>query len=245
VLKSFRPYFMTLKTRDWVAKNVKNNKATAAMPSALKQAGINELEMHSDTLHMKEITGASIIRLHSGGSIQQTKSGQFDLPEQTGRCSGDNPAVLCLRPLEWLLVSETLEIDELRQRVQRQINGKLLSINDNSDGLALFRLSGKGAGWLLSKLSGLDYLAGAEDGEHCTRTKVGHIAVIIHYHQVSPDQFVFDLVLDRSMAKYLWQLLSASVPHADELAIAYGAGIFAGMTGSHKKKVDISHGDDL
>jgi hypothetical protein len=39
---------------------------------------------------------------------------------------------------------------------------------------------------------------------------------------VGPDQFVFDLILDRSLAKYLWQLLLASVPHADELALAYG-----------------------
>ena len=201
---------------------MKNNNVTDAIPSALLQAGINELELHSDTLQMKEIARVSIIRLHSLDPVPQTNSGQFCLPEETGQCSGDNPAVLCLRPLEWLVVSETLEVDDLLQRVQNQVNGKLVSVNDNSDGLALFRLSGAGAAWLLSKLSGLDYLAGGKDGEHCTRTKMGHTAVVVHYHQVGPDQFVFDLILDRSLAKYLWQLLSASVRHADELALAYG-----------------------
>jgi heterotetrameric sarcosine oxidase gamma subunit len=205
-----------------MAESVKYNTVTNANPSALHQAGIDNVELHSDTLQMKEIAGVSIIRLHSRDPIPQTNSGQFCLPDKTGQCSGDNPAMLCLRPLEWLLVSETLEAEDLLQRIQSQITSKLSSINDHSDGLALFRLSGTGAAWLLSKLSGLDYLAGVKDGEHCTRTKMGHTAVVVHYHQVGPDQFVFDLILDRSLAKYLWQLLLASVPHADELALAYG-----------------------
>jgi hypothetical protein len=49
---------------------------------------------------------------------------------------------------------------------------------------------------------------------------MAHAAVVVHYHQpVDEDSpFVFDLLFDRSLAKYLWDLLSASANHADDLA---------------------------
>ena len=64
-----------------------------------------------------------------------------------------------------------------------------------SDGLAVFRLSGGGAPWLLGKLSGLDYQAGIKTGRHCARTRMGHISVLVHYRQVDDGTFGFDLVL--------------------------------------------------
>ena len=192
------------------------------MPSALRQAGIDQLEFKSESLEMKEIAGASIVRMHSLQDNQPLSSGQFELPVKTGQCCGCNPAVLCIRPQEWLLISETTEAAQLLHQVQCNIDRELTSANDNSDGLAIFRLSGIGAPWLLSKLSALDYLEGAAAGEHCTRTRMGHVAVVIHYHRAESDQFVFDLVFDRSMAKYLWELLLASVPHAADLALGFG-----------------------
>jgi len=149
-------------------------------------------------------------------------SGQLDLPEKTGQCGGRNPAALCLRPHEWLLISEVTEPVELLEQVQSNIDPEQTAVYDNSDGLAILRLSGNGAVWLLSKLSGLDYLAGTAAGGHCTRTRMGKIAVVVHYHQAGDDQFVFDLIFDRSVAKYLWDLLSVSAPHADDLALAFG-----------------------
>ena len=192
------------------------------IPSALQQAGINCLELSSDSLEMKEISGASIIRLHSLQDAQQLNSGQLELPEKTGQCSGSNPAVLCLRPREWLLISNVTEPVELLAYAKSNLGAERTAIYDNSDGLAIFRLSGNGAPWLLSKLSGLDYLAGTAAGEHCTRTRMGKTAVVVHYHQAGEDQFVFDLFFDRSVAKYLWDLLSQSAPHADDLALAFG-----------------------
>ena len=190
--------------------------------SALRQASINCLEFSSDSLEMKEISGASIVRLHSLQDAGQLNSSQLDLPEKTGQCSGSNPAALCLRPREWLLISEVAEPVELLEQVQSNIDPEQTAVYENSDGLAILRLSGNGAAWLLSKLSGLDYLAGSAAGEHCTRTRMGKIAVVVHYHQAEDDQFVFDLIFDRSVAKYLWDLLSVSAPHADDLALAFG-----------------------
>jgi hypothetical protein len=51
---------------------------------------------------------------------------------------------------------------------------------------------------------------------------MGHIAVVVHYHEVDDGPFVFDLVFDRSLSEYLGDLLTASAPHADDLANAYG-----------------------
>ena len=176
--------------------------------SALQQAGINCLEFSSDSLEMKEILGASIVRLHSLQDVRQLNSGELELPEKTGQCRGSNPAALCLRPREWLLISNVTEPVELLAYAKSNLGAERTAIYDNSDGLAIFRLSGSGAPWLLSKLSSLDYLAGTAAGEHCTRTRMGKIAVVVHYHQAGDDQFVFDLLFDRSVAKYLWDLLS-------------------------------------
>jgi sarcosine oxidase gamma subunit len=75
---------------------------------------------------------------------------------------------------------------------------------------------------LLGKLSGLDYLAGVKTGAHCARTRMGHIGVLVHYREFDEGTFGFDLILDRSYARYFWELLTESAAHADNLAIAYG-----------------------
>jgi sarcosine oxidase gamma subunit len=51
---------------------------------------------------------------------------------------------------------------------------------------------------------------------------MGHVAVVVHYHQAFTGPFVFDLVVDRSIAKYLWLLLLESADHAEELTNNYG-----------------------
>jgi sarcosine oxidase gamma subunit len=126
------------------------------------------------------------------------------------------------------LFSEQSDPESLLDRLRPAIDPAQTSLLNNSDGLATFRLSGQGAPWLLSKLSGLDYLAGssgdAAERQHCARIRMAHAAVVVHYHQ--PDggdsPFVFDLLFDRSLAKYLWDLLSASAAHADDLVTTFG-----------------------
>ena len=182
----------------------------------------NKSIVSSETLEIKELAGAAIVRLHSLPELQQSTAIPINLPAKTGLCNGENPSALCLRPREWLLISESTEPSDLLQHANSIIDPERSVVNDNSDALTIFRLSGNGAPWLLSKLSGLDYLAGTASGEHCTRTRMGHIAVVVHYHQVEQAPFVFDLVFDRSFTKYLGDLLIASAPHADKLANAYG-----------------------
>jgi len=183
--------------------------------SALRQAGVDTTKFECQTLALEEITGLSATRLRSLGMPQQ-------LPAVTGQCSAEDPAMLCLRPGEWLAVSESLAPAKLLAEMTARAGSDCITIHDSSHGLTVFRLQGKGAPWLLAKLSGLDFLAGIDTGAHCARTRMGHISVLVHYHVLDEGRFGFDLILDRSYARYLWELLTESAEHADDLATAYG-----------------------
>jgi len=191
-------------------------------PSALEQAGVNTRAFRKATISLEEIRTTSMVRVHSLQDQPFPGTAPFELPAGTGACSGDDPAVLCLRPREWLLVSAATPANALLESVKSRVEPEQTAVLDASDGLAVFRLSGVGAPWLLAKLSCLDFLAGQHHGPHCARTKMGHVAVVVHYHQDHTGQFVFDLVFDRSFAKYLWLLLLESVDHAEELSNNYG-----------------------
>lgn len=183
--------------------------------SALRQAGVETTTFERQTLALEEVIGMSIARLRCTGL-------PADLPPETGRCAGNDPTVLCLRPGEWLSVSESLSQEELVARMTTEAGDQCTTIHDCSHGLAVFRLRGKGSPWLMGKLSGLDYLAGIKTGAHCAQTRMGHISVLVHYRKFDEGTFGFDLVLDRSYARYFWELLTESAAHADDLAIAYG-----------------------
>jgi heterotetrameric sarcosine oxidase gamma subunit len=193
-------------------------KKIRSMPSALQQAAFAEPEFNSDSLALRELTGFTIIRAHSYGDRKGT-----ELSDKTGDASGADPGILCVRPGEWLFISESNGVQDLRKRAHAEIQDQKCIVDNMSDAFAVFRLDGNGSPWLLSKLSGLDFLAGRSTGQHCARTKMGQVAVVIHYHQADHGAFVFDLLVDRSYAKYLWELLTASAPHADELALTFGA----------------------
>lgn len=191
-------------------------------PSALRQAGIMVSDFSTGTLSIREVAGASFVRMHSLTDLAGEASTLIDLPQGTGQCTGGHPAILCLRPREWLFFSETTGPGDLLHHVIGMVDPAQTAVWNQSDALAVFRLSGEASAWLLSKLSGLDFLAGISSGPHCASTRMGQAAVIVHYHQAAGEEFVFDLIIDRSLAPYLWDLLRESAPHADELHASFG-----------------------
>lgn len=186
-----------------------------SVPSALAQSGIETCEFRSQSVSLAEINPISIVRVHAlpGSSID-------GMPEKTGACVERDPTILCLRPKEWLMVSETLSSEDLLLSAQSQFDPDLVFASDNSDGLAVFRLERPGAPWLLSKLSGLDFIAGQTGAEHCAQTLMLNLDVLVHYRPGEDGGGIFDLFFDRSLARYFWELLIASTPHADDLAVA-------------------------
>ena len=145
------------------------------------------------------------------------------LPLDTNESSGPDPWSVCLRPGEWLLLEERQPAAELLGRIQSRVNPSLTSLHDVSDGLGVFRLSGHASPWLLGKLSGLDFLAGVSSGPHGARTRIGEIAVVLHFCPEPDGAPRFDLVFDRSVAQYLRELLSDAAPHAEQLYATHGA----------------------
>jgi len=180
------------------------------------------------SLALSEVPEMTVLRLHSLEDTASLASGLqeagIELPAHTNAASGDDPAVLCLRPGEWLLLSQSATPAELFERLRPRIDSALTALLDVSDGLGIFRLSGAAAPWVLAKLSGLDFLAGVTGGQHAARTRMADIAVVVHFNPAPGGAPRFDLVFDRSVAKYFRDLLSDAAPHAAELLDAHGAG---------------------
>jgi heterotetrameric sarcosine oxidase gamma subunit len=198
-------------------------------PSALLQAGIHERRIETEGLRLGEIEDPVLVRVHSLEAPAGARLAALDLPGQVGqvaRLHGEDLTAMCLAPGEWLLVGpERAATDgplDLAARLQRKLASDLTAVCDHSDGLAGIRVSGRAAPWLLGKLSCLDFARGAAAGPHCARTRMGDAAVTVHCHAVSTDEWVFDLYVDRSVAHWLWQLLTVSAPHATELNESHG-----------------------
>jgi len=194
----------------------------SSLPSALRQAGIDQTGYGSETLRLLELEGRSMFRIHGFPGLRLRDNGSIPLPDPTGHCIGEKPRVLCLRPSEWMVIFDEAPTHDQIDEVMRPDRSGQAACTDISDGLALFRLSGAGAPWLLNKLSGLDFQAGISAGTHCARTRMGHVAVIVHFFETSAGENFFDLIVDRSLARYLWELLCASAPHAGELSREHG-----------------------
>lgn len=193
-----------------------------ARPTALQQAGVDERDLHMGEVRLRELAGAALARLRFFEAPSAADCPLPDLPLRTGGCGGADPVFLCLGPGEWLALSEHRSPGTLSEALRPATDGGRAVACDLSDGLAVFRLSGGAAPWLLAKLSCLDFVNGQHGGEHCARTRMADIAVTVRYHRADGDGWVFDLIADRSTASYLWRLLRACAPHANQLKATRG-----------------------
>ena len=202
--------------------NEKNIQRDARSP--LLQAGIAERDIRLEHVQLREITNLALARLRSMDSPPGAQASALDVPIETGQCAGTDPVFMCLGPREWLAVSATSTPHRLSTQLQAVTQAaRGMAVFDASDALATLRIAGTAAPWLLSKLGGLDFLAGAREGQHCTRTRLGEAAVTIHYREDTQQEWVFDVFVDRSIAAYLWALFLECAPHASELAQTHGA----------------------
>lgn len=192
----------------------------ASIPSALEQSGMESLKFTTDTLVIRELTGWNIARLRCMPGAAYPQIFEGELPQTVGESRGAGPVILCLRPQEWLFLDERNGISQ--SMIHSATENGTAFWTDLSDGLAVFRLEGTGAPWLLNKLSCLDYQSCHSADDHCARTRMGQVAVVVHFHRKPDNSEVFDLILDRSIARYLWELLCASAPHVSDLARVQG-----------------------
>jgi heterotetrameric sarcosine oxidase gamma subunit len=194
----------------------------------LQQAGLTNSVHETNGNELRLLTSISLLRLHSlqtrADLNSNLRSIDLDLPQFPNQASGQDPAVLCLAPSDWLLFGEHHSARELQQLLKDRISPGLTTLTNLSSAFAVFRLSGNAAPWLLAKNCGLDFRKGMASGQHCCRTGLSLVPAILHYHQPgsSSPAFVFDILIERSLAAYTWQLLLRQFPHAMEAEQLHG-----------------------
>ena len=204
------------------------NDTTIKFDSALEQAGLQNLIHQADGFELSQLSSVTLLRLHSLQHRTELntalQSNGITLPERINQSCGQDPSVLCLAPGEWLLFSEYLSIGQLQEQLQAVVQPGLSTLSNQTSAVAVFRLKGKTAVWLLGKCCGLDFHQGIVLGQHCTRTRLDQAPVVLHYHRPGSGSgpFVFDVMIERSLAHYVWQLLLDCLPHASELEQQHG-----------------------
>lgn len=198
----------------------------------LEQAGLTHSVHKADGFELGLLTSISLLRLHSLQTLAELDTSlhgsDLNLPQLPNQAGGQDPAVLCLAPNDWLLFSEYLSAERLQEMLQERLNPQLTILSNQSSAYAAFRLSGRIAPWLLSKSCGLDFRKGMALGQHCSRTGIGQglnkVSAILHYHQPGSghNPYVFDVMTERSLAHYVWQLFLRQLPHAIESEQRHG-----------------------
>jgi heterotetrameric sarcosine oxidase gamma subunit len=210
-----------------------NPPATATRPPifrdhALQQAGLHNVLHQAGDFELSLRSGVSLLRVHSLQPRAELDAALAHtgicLPERVNQASGQDPSALCLAPSDWLLFSETRTLEQLQAPLQAALDPGLTAVLDQSAALAVFRLAGSTAAWLLSKCAGLDWRRMMANGQHCCRTKLDRLPAILHYHQPGNGSGapVFDVMLERSLARHGWQMLLDRLPHARELEQQHG-----------------------
>ncbi len=184
--------------------------------SRLQQSGVADSVYTSESLSIEEVQGFSLVRMRAVNGSED-RGADPDIPAATGDCCGQDPAILCLGPGEWVIFSETRSAQELLPDPRDSTGQGHLFAWDQTDGLAVIRIGGEAAPWLMRKNSALDFHVTASTGPHCAQCKFGKIGTIVHFHRDENGKGIFDLVVDRSLARYLWTLLVATARHAREL----------------------------
>ncbi len=204
------------------------NTTAIKFDSALEQAGLQQFTHRSDNFELIQLSSVSLLRLHSLEVHADLNVALIDkgieLPGRINQARGQDPSVMCLAPKEWLLFSEYLSIEQLQAQLAAAVQTGFSTLSNQSSACAVFRLKGQVAAWLLGKCCGLDFRRGVAAGQHCTRTRLDQVPAILHYHQPGSGSgpYVFDVIVDRSLALYAWRLFLDYLPHARELEQQHG-----------------------
>ena len=193
----------------------------------LTQAGFTTTRFDAERIVIREVGNATFVRVHAMSGTETVvaalQSRGFPASGVPNTSAGSGRFAMCLRPNEWLLFSEQADDGSMGAEVRTAFDPGTVAVLPQSDALACVRLSGAAAPWLLSKLSAVDYHALQGKGQYCTRTRLAQVTVLVHCHPsgeagAQTGEHVYDLIFDRSIAAYLWNVLLRNAPHATELS---------------------------
>jgi sarcosine oxidase subunit gamma len=155
-------------------------------------------------LRMRAIPPAACVRLQMARRVEPGErlppTGSIELPLEPNTVGGSDPFALWLSPDGWLIVSDRLELDGLRQALEPLLAARRCALTDASSALERIELSGPRARDLLASGCALDLHPQHFASGRCARTRFAQVAVVLR-PQVADS---FELYVDRSLAEWVW-----------------------------------------
>lgn len=135
-----------------------------------------------------------------------------DLPSRVGTTVPGAARVLCIAPMEWLLISREQDASTLREAFSPEMLAGGGVLVDLTDGIAAFEVQGVAVRDVLAQGCGLDFHPRSFPPAQCARTRFAQIAVVVDC--ISESHFA--LYVSRSYAHYLhsWLLDAAATARA-------------------------------
>jgi len=161
-----------------------------------------------EAVQITEIPARAVVRLKPSSQAEMSEASI--MPSGLG----ERVRVLSFSPCEWLVVSDVIEGPRLAERLQAHVAGEAMAVVDLSCALKALWIEGPAAREVLRKGCGLDLHPRAFPAGHCTRTRLGQLAVIVDCTDPAPR---FDLYVGRSYVTYLksW-LIDAAAEFRDQ-----------------------------
>jgi sarcosine oxidase subunit gamma len=125
--------------------------------------------------------------------------------ESLSSAAAGDTACLWLGPDEWLLLLPPGRLDEIADRLERDLDGTHRAVVGVSHRLVSFRLGGPGVRDLLAAGCPLDLHARAFPPGAVARSLLGKVGITLHRLAAGD---VWELHLDRSLAPYAWLFLA-------------------------------------
>jgi len=130
--------------------------------------------------------------------------GRVALPDQPNTWAGADPIIWWVSPDAWLLQSASQDGGTLAATTRAACASLPCAVTDLSDALVTIALEGPQAIGVLARGCGLDLRAGSFGAQACARTRLAQLPVLIRKSASAR----FELVVDRSAAKYLQDWLA-------------------------------------
>lgn len=149
-------------------------------------------------LEMQTIKDRGLVSLRLARRPDVAAVSQLQLAAPLARINSE-PGSIWLSPVHWLMMSDTLNAEELIKICNVALEGVTHNATNNTDEFVTLRLSGPSVRELLSSGSGLDFRAKSFSEGMCQRTRFAQVKVVICAYNDNQ----FELIFDRSYDEYL------------------------------------------
>lgn len=138
----------------------------------------------------------------------------LDLPAQ-GAIAGNGPRLAWMSPDELLLFCDADDAPGQAAALSAALAGQHALAVDVTDARALFRLEGAACREVMAKLTPADLSPHAFGPGRMRRTRLAQVAAAFHM----PDETSFEIVAFRSVAQYVFDLLSNAAKPGSEVGL--------------------------